>query len=220
MKVSEAVESRQSIREYLEKPVDNKLIREILEKSARAANGGNLQPWKIFVINKESMIDFLKQQSEWTDPETSAYNIYPSSLKEPYRTSRYQLGEQMYSLLNISRDDKEARFMQVLKNFEFFGAPAAIFCFVDKQMGPPQWSDLGMFLQTFMLLGQEAGLDTCAQEAWSMKQDSVKSFLEVDESLMLFCGMALGYKDPEALINQLDSERRPVDDWATFVINP
>ena len=217
MKVSEAVESRQSIREYLEKPVDNQLIREILEKSARAANGGNLQPWKIFVINKESMADFLKQQSEWAEPETSAYDIYPPKLKEPYRTSRYELGEQMYSLLGIDRDDKEGRFMQVLKNFEFFGAPAAIFCFVDKQMGPPQWSDLGMFLQTFMLLAQESGLDTCAQEAWSMKQESVSDFFKVHNETMVFCGMAIGYKDPEATINKLRSERRPIDEWATFV---
>ena len=217
MKVSEAVESRQSIREYLEKPVDNNIIKEILEKSARAANGGNLQPWKICVINKESMKDFLKQQSEWTEPETSAYDIYPPKLKEPYRTSRYELGEQMYSLLGIEREDKEARFMQVLRNFEFFGAPAAIFCFVDKQMGPPQWSDLGMFLQTFMLLAQEAGLDTCAQEAWSMKQESVSDFFKVDSETMVFCGMAIGYKDTDATINQLRSERRPIDDWATFV---
>jgi len=217
MKVSEAVESRQSIREYLKKPVDNSLIKEILEKSSRAANGGNLQPWQIFVINKESMADFLKQQSEWTEAETPAYDIYPPKLKEPYRTSRYELGEQMYSLLGIEREDKEGRFMQVLKNFEFFGAPAAIFCFVDKQMGPPQWSDLGMFLQTFMLLAQEAGLDTCAQEAWSIKQESVSDFFNVDNETMVFCGMAIGYKDPEATINKLRSERRPIDEWATFV---
>ena len=217
MKVSEAVESRQSIREYLKKPVDSSLIKEILEKSARAANGGNLQPWQIFVINKESMADFLKQQSEWTEAEPPAYDIYPPKLKEPYRTSRYELGEQMYSLLGIEREDKEGRFMQVLKNFEFFGAPAAIFCFVDKQMGPPQWSDLGMFLQTFMLLAQEAGLDTCAQEAWSIKQESVSDFFNVDNETMVFCGMAIGYKDPEATINKLRSERRPIDEWATFV---
>ena len=217
MKVSEAVESRQSIREYLKKPVDSSLIKEILEKSSRAANGGNLQPWQIFVINKESMADFLKQQSEWTEAETPAYDIYPPKLKEPYRTSRYELGEQMYSLLGIEREDKEGRFMQVLKNFEFFGAPAAIFCFVDKQMGPPQWSDLGMFLQTFMLLAQEAGLDTCAQEAWSIKQESVSDFFNVDNETMVFCGMAIGYKDPEAAINKLRSERRPIDEWATFV---
>ena len=217
MKVSEAVESRQSIREYLKKPVDSSLIKEILEKSARSANGGNLQPWQIFVINKESMADFLKQQSEWTEAETPAYDIYPPKLKEPYRTSRYELGEQMYSLLGIEREDKEGRFMQVLKNFEFFGAPAAIFCFVDKQMGPPQWSDLGMFLQTFMLLAQEAGLDTCAQEAWSIKQESVSDFFNVDNETMVFCGMAIGYKDPDATINKLRSERRPIDEWATFV---
>ena len=217
MKVSEAVESRQSIREYLKKPVDSSLIKEILEKSSRAANGGNLQPWQIFVINKESMADFLKQQSEWTEAETPAYDIYPPKLKEPYRTSRYELGEQMYSLLGIEREDKEGRFMQVLKNFEFFGAPAAIFCFVDKQMGPPQWSDLGMFLQTFMLLAQEAGLDTCAQEAWSIKQESVSDFFNVDNETMVFCGMAIGYKDPEATINKFRSERRPIDEWATFV---
>ncbi len=217
MKVSEAVSSRQSIREFLNTPVEDSLIKELLKKSARAANGGNLQPWRIFVINNESMKSFLKHQAEWQDPETPAYNIYPPKLKEPYRTSRYELGEQMYSLLGIDREDKEGRFMQVLKNFEFFGAPAAIFCFVDRQMGPPQWSDLGMFLQTFMLLGQEAGLDTCAQEAWSMKQESVSDFFQVDDETMLFCGMAIGYKDPNALINQLKSERRPLEEWATFI---
>ncbi len=217
MKVSEAVASRKSIREFLKTPVKNSLIKDLLSKSARAANGGNLQPWQIFVINNESMTAFLKHQSEWTEPETPAYDIYPSGLKEPYRTSRYELGEQMYNLLNISREDKEARFMQVLKNFEFFGAPAAIFCFVDRQMGPPQWSDLGMFLQTFMLLGQEAGIDTCAQEAWSMKQESVSNFFKVDDETMLFCGMAIGYRDPDAIVNQLNSERRPVEQWATFL---
>jgi len=217
MKVSEAVASRKSIREFLKTPVKNSLIKDLLSKSARAANGGNLQPWQIFVINNESMTAFLKHQSEWTEPETPAYDIYPSGLKEPYRTSRYELGEQMYNLLSISREDKEARFMQVLKNFEFFGAPAAIFCFVDRQMGPPQWSDLGMFLQTFMLLGQEVGIDTCAQEAWSMKQESVSNFFKVDDETMLFCGMAIGYKDPDAIVNKLNSERRPVEQWATFL---
>ena len=217
MKVSEAVASRKSIREFLKTPVKNSLIKDLLSKSARAANGGNLQPWQIFVINNESMTAFLKHQSEWTEPETPAYDIYPSGLKEPYRPSRYELGEQMYNFLNISREDKEARFKQVLKNFEFFGAPAAIFCFVDRQMGPPQWSDLGMFLQTFMLLGQEVGIDTCAQEAWSMKQESVSNFFKVDDETMLFCGMAIGYKDPDAIVNKLNSERRPVEQWATFL---
>jgi nitroreductase len=217
MNVSEAILSRSSIRAFKTKPVSNKLIKDLLTKSARAANGGNLQPWRIYVLNKHSMKAFLKFQSEWNDPEIPGYDIYPRDLKEPYRTSRYELGEQMYKLLGIQRDDKEARINQVMENFKFFGAPAAIFCYVDKQMGPPQWSDLGMFLQNFMLLAKEAGIDTCAQEAWSIKNDSVSSFLGSDEKEMLFCGVAIGYKDPDSLVNKLKSKRRPLQEWARFI---
>jgi|TARA_B110000858_G_C17701419_1_gene426127 nitroreductase len=217
MKVSDAVLSRKSIRAFKSNPIENSILRELLEKSARSATGGNLQPWKIKVLNGQKMKDFLAFQDAWTKPETPGYDIYPPKLKEPYRTSRYELGEQMYHLLGIKREDKEGRINQVLRNFKFFDAPAAIFCFVDKQMGPPQWSDLGMFLQTFMLLAQEQGIDTCAQEAWSIKNDSVSEFAGVDDSDMLFCGVAIGYKDHDARINMLKSERRPLEEWAQFL---
>ena len=182
MNTSQAVLTRSSVRAFLNKPVSNDLIKDLLMKSSRAPSGGNLQPWKIFVINNSSMKDFLDFQEGWTEPEVPAYDIYPSKLKEPYRTSRFELGEQMYELLGIGREDKDARIAQVMENFRFFGAPCAFFCFVDRQMGPPQWSDLGMFLQTFMLLAKEAGLDTCAQEAWSMKHDSVSKFVKADDT--------------------------------------
>jgi nitroreductase len=217
MNVSDAVIARKSVRAFLPQSVSNSLIQDLLQKSSRSASGGNLQPWKIFVINQKSMTDFLEFQSNWDSPESPIYDIYPPKLKEPYRTSRYELGEQMYSLLGIERDDKEGRINQVMKNFTFFNAPAALFCFVDRQMGPPQWSDLGMFLQTFMLLAKEAGLDTCAQEAWSMKHESVSSFVNVSEDEMLFCGMSIGYQDHDAPINQLVSTRRPIEDWAIFL---
>lgn len=217
MKVSEAVLSRKSIRAFLKQRISNTLIKELLIQASRSPSGGNLQPWRVCVINEQSMQDFLDFQSSWEGKETPSYDIYPPNLKEPYRTSRYQLGEQMYELLGIARDDKEARINQVLKNFNFFGAPAALFCFVDKDMGPPQWSDLGMFLQTFMLLAQEQGIDTCAQEAWSLKSESIYQFFNIDESEILFCGMAIGIRDKDSVINQLESERRPIDDWAEFL---
>jgi nitroreductase len=217
MKVSDAVEQRSSIRAFLDRSVENSLIKNLLQKSSRAASGGNLQPWKVYVINNSAMNDFLEFQRNWTQPELPAYDIYPPKLKEPYRTSRYELGEQMYKLLGIGRDDKDARLTQVMQNFKFFGAPCAFFCFVDRQMGPPQWSDLGMFLQTFMLLAKEAGLDTCAQEAWSMKHDSVSEFVKSDEGDILFCGMCIGYRNKEDPVNSLKSERRPIGDWAKFL---
>ena len=217
MKVSDAVLARRSIRAFTSQPINNEVIKDLLALAARSPSGGNLQPWKIYVINDESMKKFIEFQSSWNAPETPGYAIYPSGLKEPYRTSRYQLGEAMYELLGIPREDKDARLQQVMRNFQFFGAPAAIFCFIDKQMGPPQWSDLGMFLQTFMLLAQEAGIDTCAQEAWAMKNDSVSMFVGADETDILFCGVAMGYKDKNAAINHLSSERRSIDQWAKFL---
>ena len=217
MNVTEAVFSRTSIRSFLEDPVSDELLKTLLEKASRAASGGNLQPWKIFIVNNSAMKDFLEFQEGWTEPEVPAYEIYPPKLKEPYRTSRFELGEQMYELLGIGRENKEARIAQVMENFRFFGAPCAFFCFIDRQMGPPQWSDLGMFLQTFMLLAKEAGLDTCAQEAWSMKHDSVSKFVKAEESDILFCGMAIGYGDDTAAVNSLKSERRPLNEWAKFL---
>ena len=217
MNVSEAVKSRNSTRSFLSREVSNDLIGKLLEKSSRAPSGGNLQPWKVFIINNSSMKDFLEFQEGWTEHEVPAYEIYPPKLKEPYRTSRFELGEQMYELLGIGRENKEARIAQVMENFRFFGAPCAFFCFIDRQMGPPQWSDLGMFLQTFMLLAKEAGLDTCAQEAWSMKHDSVSKFVKAEDSDILFCGMAIGYGDDTAAVNSLKSERRPFNEWAKFL---
>ena len=217
MKVSEAVSARRSIRAFTKKPIDNSLIESLLKQSSFAPSGGNLQPWRIYVLNKDSMTSFLEFQETWDMPEKPGYDIYPPNLKEPYRTSRYKVGEAMYALLGIPREDKDSRMQQVLRNFSFFDAPAAIFCFVDKQMGPPQWSDLGMFLQTFMLLAQEVGIDTCAQEAWAMKSKCVSKFVGASNDEMLFCGLAIGYRDTNSAVNQLKTDRMPLDTWATFL---
>ena len=44
---------------------------------------------------------------------------------------------------------------QFARNYNFFGAPVGMFFFLDRTMGPPQWSDLGMFIQNIMLLARE-----------------------------------------------------------------
>ena len=217
MNVSDAVASRKSIRRFLDKPVSDDLLRELLEKSKRAPSGGNLQPWRVFVINGETTPKFLNYLKTSEIKDKPEYAVYPPDLKSPYRDSRFKVGEDMYALLHIPREDKPARFAHLARNFEFFGAPAGFFCFVDRCMGPPQWSDLGMFLQTFMLLAQEAGLDTCAQEAWANRAQSVANFVDAPEELMLFCGMAIGYKDADQPVNTLVSDREPFDVWAKFV---
>jgi nitroreductase len=216
MNVTEAVNSRKSIRAFTDKPIETSVLVKLLSLSSRSPSGGNLQPWHIYLLNGKKMNNFREFMESWDNPEQPQYEIYPPNLKEPYRTSRFELGEGMYELLEIPRDDKAARFAHLMENFNFFGAPAALFCFVDETMGPPQWSDLCMFLQTFMLLAQEHGIDTCAQEAWAAKPDSLRAFFSVPEELNIFCGMAIGYKDTQARVNELQSERRPADEWLTI----
>jgi len=217
MNVSEAVEARRSIRSFLDNPISGEQLSQLPEKAARAPSGGNVQPWRVFVINGPSMPKFHQFLAD-TDPrEKPAYEIYPKELPSPYRDSRFKVGEDMYKLLNIPRDDKPSRFAHLARNFTFFDAPAAFFCFIDKTMGPPQWSDLGMFLQTFMLLAQEEGLDTCAQEAWANRSQAVAKFVGAEDNLMLFCGMAIGHKNPEADVNSLVSDRSPLEAWVKFV---
>ena len=217
MDVSAAVHARISARDFLADPVDDAVLRQLLVDASYAPSGGNLQPWRIYVVNGESMTRLREYLPTQPPLEAGEYDIYPKALTEPYRTNRFTIGEQMYATLGIARDDKQGRFQQFARNGDFFGAPASLFCFVDRQMGLPQWSDLGMFLQTFMLLAVERGLATCAQEYWSVRHGAIGSFVGAPENEMLFCGMSIGYADPAAPVNALRSERMPLDQWARFV---
>lgn len=216
MDVSAAVNARHSVRQFTDQPVDPDLLRDLVEAAARAPSGGNLQPWRIYVVNGPSMVqlrEFLATQPPLEEPE---YNVYPPNLFEPYRTNRYRVGEMIYGELGIPREDKEARLRQFAKNNDFFGAPAALFCYVDRRMGPPQWSDLGMYLQTFMLLAVERGLGTCPQEYWAVRHGAVSEFLGVGGEFMLFTGMSIGYEDQAAAVNRVRTERMPLQEWAEF----
>ena len=220
MEVSQAVAARRSVRGFLDTPVDLDLVQRLVIQASRAPSGGNLQPWHVDIVAGDAM-NRLKQTMMTKlagGPETAEYDIYPKELVSPYRDRRFSVGEAMYERIGIPRDDKLARRMWFARNFAFFGAPVALFTTVDKRMGPPQWSDLGMFLQTFMLLAVEAGLATCAQECWAIYPETVKAFLGTPEDRMLFCGMAIGYEDRTELANALRTERAHAGEWLSVHI--
>jgi nitroreductase len=218
--VSEAIAARRSVRGFLETPVDPALIRTILETASRAPSGGNVQPWHVDIVTGGAMNRLkatMRERLASGESEAHAYDIYPPNLTAPYRDRRFAVGEAMYAHIGIPREDKPARRQWFARNFQFFDAPAAIFCTVDRQMGPPQWSDLGMFLQTVMLLAVEAGLATCPQECWAVYPQTVTAFLDTPAERMLFCGIAIGHEDPDHPANRLRTERAPFDEWARFV---
>lgn len=220
MQVSEAVMSRRSVRGFLPTPVDGAVIRRAVETAGWAPSGGNLQPWRIDVVAGEPLerLKTIMRERMMAAPggEPTEYDIYPKGLPEPHRSYRFAVGEELYGRIGIPREDKMARMMWFARNFQFFGAPLALFCSVDKRMGPPQWSDLGMYLSTLMLLLREAGLDSCAQECWAIYPDTIRTFIDIPAERMLFCGMAIGHKDPADPANAAMPARAPLADWASF----
>jgi nitroreductase len=222
MTVTEAILSRRSVRAFLEKPVPRELIEEILTKASRAASGGNVQPWQLYVASGDVLRGFKARMAQRLTESAEGdlpleYHVYPHPLKAPYRDYRFKNGEDLYRTVGIPREDKAARMRFFANNYTFFGAPMALFCYVDRHMGPPQWSDLGMYLTNVMLLLREAGLDSCAQECWSRYHRTVREFLNPPEEWMLFSGMAIGYEDCDAPVNRLVTDRAPLHEFCRFV---
>jgi nitroreductase len=223
LSVEDALASRLSVRDFLPTPVDGAVIRRVLTQAARAPSGGNVQPWHIDVVAGERL-DALKavmqrrlaEVAAGDHSEQPAYDIYPKELVAPYRDYRFALGEAMYARLGIPREDKAARLRWFARNYAFFGAPMALFCSVDRRMGPPQWSDLGMYLQSVMLLLRSAGLDSCAQECWAVYPTTVGEFIGLPPERMLFTGMAIGHRNAAHPVNGLASERAPLEAFAQF----
>ena len=216
MTVTEAVDRRVSVRAFQDKPVPGALVREILSLAARAPSGGNLQPWKVHALAGEPLAE-LKRLGRATlaaGLETPEYDVYPPELWDPFRTRRFVCGEDLYATINIPREDRGARLAQLANNINFFGAPVGLFFSLDRKLGPPQWADVGMYMQTVMLLAVERGLDTCAQEFWARLPKTVGDFLGLQDDHMLFSGMALGYRDEAHPINGLRTRRDTVEEFA------
>lgn len=221
MNISDAIASRRSIRRFEDRPVDPDLLRDILDKARAAPSGGNLQPWQVTVVTgstlmrlREAMATALVQPPGIQQPE---YRIYPEGLPDPWRERRSANGEALYCALGISREDRAGRFAQLARNFTFFDAPVGLFLHLPRLMGPPQWADMGLWLQTVMLLLVEAGLGSCAQEAWSAYPETVKSVTGIPEDHLLFCGLAIGWPDREAEVNRFPNPRATLEETVRFL---
>ena len=220
MDVTTAVFKRRSIRHFTNQTVDPALLRAVLDKARAAPSGGNLQPWHATVLTDESLSQ-LKQEmgaALMAPPgsEMPEYRIYPEALPDPWRARRGANGEALYAALGIAREDKTGRFAQLARNFEFFGAPVGLFVHMPRLMGPPQWADLGIWLQTVMLLLVEVGLGSCPQEAWSAYPETVRRVAQIPQDHLLFCGLAIGWPDLTAA-NDFPNPRAPLEETVRFL---
>jgi len=209
--VSEAVATRRTIRAFLPDPVPREMIERVLDRARRAPSGGNVQPWNAVVLTGEPLVRLLASVAEALPlgraGHAPEYDIYPKDLGGAYEERRYGIGEAMYASLQIPREDKPSRLKWFARNFEAFGAPVLMLVHTPRYMGPPQWSDVGMWLQTVMLLFREEGLDTCPQEAWAIYTPQIRSVVAIPDDHIFFCGLAIGRRDPDAPVNAFEVPR-------------
>jgi nitroreductase len=214
MDVLEAIQHRSSIRAFLDKPVSKAQVTQVLEAARFAPSGVNTQPWQVIVVgdaSKKIIGDKIISAKENQVPENPDYHYYPEEWVEPYTSRRKACGLALYSALNISKEEKEKRKVAWYRNYRFFDAPIGMIIHIDHQLEIGSWLDAGMFIQNILLAARGIGLGTCAQAAMAEYPDIIRETLSIPATQKIICGIAMGYPDLTAPINQYRTAREPLD---------
>lgn len=218
--VDRAIIGRKSTRQFLSTPVPRALVEEILRVARHAPSGNNIQPWRVRVVGGGKRDKLCARVCAEFDKGPAAaeneYDYYPSEFFEPYLSRRRQTGWGLYGTLGIAKGDREAMQRQHRRNFELFDAPLALVFTIDRRLAQGSWLDYGMFLQNVLLVARARGIDSCAQAAWIDYYRVVGEVLDFAPEEQLVCVVALGYRDPEAVVNGLATERCPLDEFVSF----
>jgi nitroreductase len=221
--VDAAITSRRSMRAFLPDPVPREVVEAILKVASRAPSGTNTQPWQVHVLRGAALRRLSDRiLAAYDDPAKLAthereYDYYPKSWTSPYLERRRKVGWDLYGLLGIGKTDKAAMHAQHGRNYRFFDAPVGLLFSIDRAMELGSWLDYGMFLQNIMVAARARGLHTCPQAAFTQFHRLIAQELAFRPDQMLVCGMALGYADPGAVENSLETERADVAEFARFL---
>ena len=219
--VSAAARTRRSVRAYKADPVPIEIVREIVALGRHAPSGSNIQPWHVHVLTGATLGrvgNAIRQAFLNDEPgHQRDYNYYTDPIVEPYLARRRQCGWGLYGTLGIGRGEHGKSKAYRARNFNFFGAPVGLVFTIDRKLERGSWLDYGMFLQTIMLAARAKGLHTCAQAAIGSYPDIVRRELAISHDWIVICGMAMGYADPDALVNTFQPARIALEEYAVFM---
>ena len=218
--VDRAIVSRRSIRAFMPTPVPRETIAEILDVAARAPSGTNMQPWRGHVLVGAPKDELCAAVLKVFDAEEPGHRhevqYYPEEFFEPYLSRRRKVGWDLYGTLGIARGENAKMRAQHRRNFEFFGAPVGLVFTIHRRLATGSWLDYGMFLENVMIAARGRGLDTIAQAAWTHYHKVARPVLGLDADEVMVCGMALGYADPDAKVNSLETVRTPAEQFMSW----
>jgi nitroreductase len=219
--VFDAARTRRSIRAYRKHPVPKETLREIVAIARHAPSGSNIQPWRAFVLTGATLkrLGDAIQHAFLTDEpgHHRDYEYYTDPIEEPFLARRRQCGWGLYGTLEIGRGDHDKSKAYRARNYNFFGAPAGLVFTIERRLERGSWLDYGMFLQTIMLAARARGLHTCAEASIASYPAIVRRELHIAEDNIVVCGMAMGYADPDNVINTFQPPRIALEDYAVFL---
>lgn len=220
--LEEAILSRRSARAFKPDAVPPRaLIEKMLDLARYAPNGSNIQPWNVYVVAGEARDRVCRAILAADEAEAPGYEeeyqYYPTDWFEPCLGRRRTLGKALYGLVGVAKGDVAAMKRQNARNYVFFDAPVGLFFSIDKRNRYGGWIDMGAFLQTAMLTARSLGLHSCPQQSFSKYHRIIRQHVPIPEDHVLVCGMAVGYADEEAVVNQLMPEKTPVAEFTTFL---
>jgi len=221
MQLTDAIHSRISARGFLDKPVAEATVRQVIDLARHAPSGSNMQPWQVHAVSGKRLERVIKESLAFAEKHPigsreKEFQTPTENFIQPYKSRRYAVGMGLYDALGIDRKDKVRRNEQLLQNFYFFGAPVGLFFSIPRCLMPGQLGDLGIFMGNVMLAAREFDLHTCAQGFWQDVQPVLHDVLDIPEDYFIFNGMALGHIDPDHAANSLVSGREDIDTFCQF----
>jgi len=207
---------RRSVRAYLPTPVSEDLLGQIMTTARLAPSGANLQPGVFVAVRgavRQQLSDDLAQAWREGRQETEDYDYFPKPMPITLRRRQVAAAQSLYGALGVARDDRAGRDAQFERNFRFFDAPVALIVAMPHDFGAGGYMDLGMTLYGLMLAAQAKGLSTCAIGAMASYPSLIRQHVGLDADTKVVCGMALGYADPDAPVNQTQTTRCALDDY-------
>ena len=136
MLYDEVVKGRRSIRGYQKKPVPKSLIKEVIEMAMRAPSSLNTQPWNFYVVAGEPLDKIRAGNTERNMagvPDSREFRNH-GAYEGVHRERQIDIAKQLFKVMKIERDDKEARQSWVLRGFRQFDAPVSVVVTYDRSI--------------------------------------------------------------------------------------
>lgn len=212
MDVLAALQARRSIRAFRPDPVDEALLRQVLDGAREAPSWSNTRPYRVAVATGDRLEAIRAGMLAAIDAGPPApEHPFPTDYPSPLRERRQATGYGLYATLGIDKRDLAGRQHQFRRNFTFFDAPAVLFLYVHEALGVWAVLDCGAFLQSILLQATALGLGTCAQATSGAYPEVVARHFAVPERYRLMCGVAVGYA-ADAPVNTFRPQHAPVEE--------